>query len=208
MEGIVFLIGAPGSGKGTLGRQLSNDYGLYQLSVGDYLRELSRDEGSHLEQTTRGYLQRGELLPNEIILTLLRQKVQDEIAKGHFHFLIDGFPRDLSQALDFEKTVGSPNLSIVLHCPKDVAKERFLSRNLPGRVDDDAETFEKRFNEFAEKQPKILDHYRTLGITEEIDSSTETKITYGVLKAALEKNNTWVMTCRAEGAPKRLADNG
>ncbi|PGH17527.1 hypothetical protein AJ79_01127 [Helicocarpus griseus UAMH5409] len=132
--------------RGRFGRRLSDDYSIYHLSVGDYLRQLDRDQGPNIDQDIRDRLQQGELLPTKTILALLGQKIQTEMDSGHSHFLID---------------IGRPKLCIVLHCPEDAAKERFLGRPIPDRSDRKAEMFEKRFDEFAKKQPAILDHYRT-----------------------------------------------
>jgi adenylate kinase family enzyme len=103
--------GAPGSGKGTLGRKLSDDYNLYHLSVGDYMREVSRDTLSDEREIIQDYLQQAKLLPSAIILPLLRGKIEEEQKRGHENFLIDGFPREISQALDFEKLVNISFLS-------------------------------------------------------------------------------------------------
>lgn len=94
--------GAPGSGKGTLGKRLAWDYGMYHLSVGDHLRESSA--GKQLDESQQDYLKRGALMPNDTIISLIQRKLDAEVAHGHRSFLVDGFPRVLSQAISFEQT--------------------------------------------------------------------------------------------------------
>ena len=64
--------------------------------------------------------------------------------------------------------IGSPVLVIFIQCPRETARQRFLSRRLPDRVDDDATLFEKRFDEFDKMNPTIVNHYRAGGILEEV----------------------------------------
>jgi adenylate kinase family enzyme len=64
--------------------------------------------------------------------------------------------------------VGTPVLVISIRCPKEIAKQRYLNRRLPDRLGDDAEMFEKRFDEFDVNNPAIVDHYRAAGTLEEV----------------------------------------
>ena len=105
--GLNEAVGAPGSGKGTICHKLSQDYEFCHLSVGDYMRELSRDSTSSDRETIQDYLQQGRLLPTRVILPILHKKIEEEKEKGYRHFLIDGFPRQIAQGVDFEKQVRS-----------------------------------------------------------------------------------------------------
>lgn len=105
--GLNEAVGAPGSGKGTLCHKLSQDYGFFHLSVGDYMRELSQDSTFDEQGIIQEYLRQGELLPTQVILPILCKKVQEEKEKGYHHFLVDGFPRQLAQGVEFEKQVRS-----------------------------------------------------------------------------------------------------
>lgn len=173
------VVGAPGSGKGTLGHRLSNDYHLYHLSVGDHIGELSRDMTFTHRDVVQGYLQQGDLLPTELILNILRRKIESEKERGYRRFLIDGFPRQIEQGIEFEKEVknllsesefaakieqvGNPALVIFVQCPKKTAQQRFLNRRLPDRHNDNEMMFKKRFDEFEEKNPPIVSHYYSAG---------------------------------------------
>jgi len=105
--GLNEAVGAPGSGKGTICHKLSQDYGFFHLSVGDYMRELSQGSTFDDQEIIRDNLRQGSLLPTRVILPILHKKVEEEKEKGYHHFLIDGFPRQLAQGVEFEKQVRS-----------------------------------------------------------------------------------------------------
>lgn len=94
-------LGAPGSGKGTLCRRLADECGFRHLSVGDLLRRLVST--SSASELVTDYLQRGEALPGDILVPVLKEQV-DELGDGR-PTLLDGFPRRLDQTSYFEKTV-------------------------------------------------------------------------------------------------------
>lgn len=98
---------APGSGKGMICHRLSQGYGFCYLSVSDYMREPSLNSTSNDRETIQDHLQQGRLLPTEIILPILQKKLEDEKKDGAHRFLIDGFPRQLAQRVEFEKQVRS-----------------------------------------------------------------------------------------------------
>jgi adenylate kinase family enzyme len=104
-------IGAPGSGKGTLCCLLAQDYDFYHLSVGDYMRGECLDPDSCDGEVIKDHLQRGELVPTEVILPMLRKKIEDERKKGYERFLIDGFPREVKQGVEFETMVTTAHAS-------------------------------------------------------------------------------------------------
>ncbi|KAI1977330.1 hypothetical protein LOZ51_006224 [Ophidiomyces ophidiicola] len=188
---IIFLIGAPGSGKGTLGRRLCEQYGMYHFSVGDYMTDLRRSPGSYAEVIQEA-IQTATLLPGNIIIPMLQRKLEKEEREGGYRVIvIDGFPREVDQAVSFEEQIGKPALAIYLNCPKDEAKRRYLSRNLPGRIEDTTDMFEKRYAEYDKNNTPILERYRQTGILEEVDSSTETQESYQTLLDVLSRNAVW-----------------
>lgn len=94
--------GAPASGKGTLCKRLSEEFGMYHLSVGDFLRQKRKEKGQELIES---YLSRSELLPGDVLIPLLQEKIEHETQNGAAKFLIDGFPRSLEQLKEFREQV-------------------------------------------------------------------------------------------------------
>ncbi|KAI1458206.1 P-loop containing nucleoside triphosphate hydrolase protein [Annulohypoxylon moriforme] len=163
---IIFVIGPPGSGKGTLcsltvdGLYESGDGNYYHLSVGDYLRELCETgrPGPRIS-IVRKHLLKDELLPAKTIIRLLDDKI-DETINGDdtaIAILVDGFPRNIETALAFEEQIAKPAKVIVLECTRDTAQSRYLKR---GREkSDNEERFKRRYDEYVENMKAIREHY-------------------------------------------------
>ncbi|MGB0440549.1 MAG: adenylate kinase, partial [Paracoccaceae bacterium] len=90
----IILLGPPGAGKGTQARMLVEERGMVQLSTGDMLRE-AKDSGTEMGKLVAGVMARGELVTDEIVIGLIREKLEGSTASG---FIFDGFPRTLAQA--------------------------------------------------------------------------------------------------------------
>lgn len=91
----IILLGAPGAGKGTQAAYLREAWGLAHISTGDILRAEVR-EGSELGQTARGYMERGELVPDDLIIRMMEERLK---LLGHAQgYILDGFPRTVAQA--------------------------------------------------------------------------------------------------------------
>lgn len=100
-------IGAPGSGKGTLCKKLSHDYGFQHLSVGDMLRQ--RVSVSGLDAETTALVQKGELVPTHTMIGILQDHIDHHVPDSPRVIMVDGFPRRLDQALAAEKQVRAPD---------------------------------------------------------------------------------------------------
>ena len=100
---IIFIVGGPGSGKGTQCEKIVAKYGYTHLSSGDLLRA-EVQSGSDLAKQLNELMQQGKLVPNELVLEMIKKAMLEKVAtsKG---FLIDGFPRELNQGLQFDKEV-------------------------------------------------------------------------------------------------------
>jgi adenylate kinase len=125
----VILLGPPGAGKGTQAQRIAQRYHLPHLSTGDMFRE-NIQGGTELGRKAKPLLERGELVPDEIVLSMVEQRIdQPDCAKG---FVFDGFPRTLRQADDLERICKQHNLgcTIVLHM---VVDPHLLMRRLTGR---------------------------------------------------------------------------
>jgi len=130
----LLLLGAPGAGKGTQGALIAERYGIPKISTGDLLREAVR-EGTPLGQKAKSYMDAGELVPDEVMLGLIREVLTGDGGRGaqvERGFILDGFPRTLRQAEGLDRlldAIGRPlDAVIVVSVPDDV-----LIRRLSGR---------------------------------------------------------------------------
>ena len=116
---LIFL-GPPGAGKGTQAEKISELYGIAHISTGDMLRSQMR-EGTPLGAEAKGYIDRGELVPDELIVAMVAERIKEEdCANG---FLLDGFPRTVSQA---EALNGISDIDMVIDIA--VPAERLMER--------------------------------------------------------------------------------
>jgi len=161
----VLLLGLQGSGKGTQAKRIASEYGLAHISTGDMLRS-AIGAGSELGQRVQPILDRGELVPDDLMIELIRQRLQSLGAEQGF--VLDGFPRTMpqSEALDsMLAEIGRP-LSVVfeLQVPDEVAVERLYRRaQEEGRADDTAEAIGKRIDLYHQQTAPLVAHYRLAG---------------------------------------------
>lgn len=160
---VVYILGGPGSGKGTQSVHLVQDYGFKHLSAGDLLREEQNREGSEYGQMIKDYIKNGQIVPMEVTVNLLKNAMKAELDSSKTEkprFLIDGFPRKLDQAVFFEQTVCPSAFTIFLDCPEDVMQKRLLNRGkTSGRADDNEESIKKRFKVFVETSMPVVDMF-------------------------------------------------
>lgn len=161
---VVYILGGPGSGKGTQSAHLVQDYGFIHLSAGDLLRAEQEREDSEYGQLIKDYIKDGKIVPMEVTVKLLENAMHAKLSHGRGRFLIDGFPRKLDQAAFFESTVCHSTCTLFLDCPEDVMKERLLNRGkTSGRIDDNIESIQKRFKTFVETSMAVVDHFEKEG---------------------------------------------
>ena len=186
---VVYILGGPGSGKGTQSAHLVQDYGFKHLSAGDLLREEQDREGSEYGQMIKDYIKDGQIVPMEVTVTLLKNAIQAEIdrtKKEKSRFLVDGFPRKMDQAVFFEQTVCPSAYTIFLDCPEDVMQERLLNRGkTSGRADDNEESIKKRFKTFVETSMPVVTHFEKEGKVISIRADTSEGVVYQHLNEAL-----------------------
>ncbi len=125
----IILLGAPGAGKGTVAKLLSEFDGSVQISTGDILRAAVR-EGSPLGQQAKAFMDRGDLVPDALIMRLMEERLQqDDAAQG---FILDGFPRTIAQAEELKELLKRVNMVldfvVNLDVPKDVILDRLTTR--------------------------------------------------------------------------------
>jgi len=169
----IILLGAPGSGKGTQGPILAEHFGSTHVSTGELLRhEIA--EGTELGQRVRGYVQAGELVPDEIVFALLSEPIAAVAASGGY--VLDGFPRSLHQAEEAyaraELAGVTADAVVNLSAPDDVVRERLGMRAAYGRADDgDRDVIERRLRIYHSETEPLLDFYRSRGLLVTVDAT-------------------------------------
>ena len=163
-----FLIfGPPGSGKGTQSVRLAEKFNLTHLSTGDMLRaEIA--SGTELGKKMSAIMSRGELVPDEVVVEMIANKVDS--AKNTAGFLFDGFPRTVAQTVTLEEMLNKRGMRIdtmlVLDVDHDELVKRLIARaEISGRADDkDPAVIENRIDVYKEKTEPIIDYCRNKGI--------------------------------------------
>jgi adenylate kinase len=192
------LLGGPGAGKGTQAERLSENLDIPQVSTGDLFRENLRNETS-LGLLAKGYMERGELVPDEVTVAMVRERLaRPDAARGA---ILDGFPRTIAQAEALDallaelgsKLAAAPYIKV----PEDILLARLAGRRTckvcgamyhdlfsppqkPGvcdrcggelyqRPDDTPETQEHRIEVYFEQTAPLIDYYRGKGLLIEVD---------------------------------------
>ena len=182
----VLLIGPPGSGKGTQGERLADRLGIEHLAAGDLLRA-EVEKGTPLGQRVADMMQRGELVPDAVIISLLMPRVL--AANDGNGYLLDGFPRSVEQAVEARKLAelasAAPDAVIYLDAPREELVRRILARaEVEGRADDNPETVENRLRVFDEATRPLIDYYRGRGLLQVVNADQdEDDVTADILKA-------------------------
>ena len=217
---IVLLLGAPGSGKGTQGRRLSEHFHVPYLASGDLFRRLI-DQGAPLGEQVRQFVERGLYVPDDVTVPAVMAEL-DNLRKewDTFGVVLDGFPRTRAQAEALDEALRADGECVervlFLFVPKEVLIARLAGRwtcrnchatynvathspRTPGvcdrcgsvlvqRVDDSAETVERRLNVYLESTVPLVAYYRSKGRLEEIDGNRpEREVTAALIGAARRK---------------------
>jgi adenylate kinase len=124
----IVLLGAPGAGKGTQCKNIVNRYDLVHLSSGDILRQ-ERAAGTELGKKAQSYMDSGALVPDEIIIEMMKKAIEKAPAPG---FVLDGFPRTVNQAQELDKALSAAGLEIDAVLNLEIDDEIVMSR-LTGR---------------------------------------------------------------------------
>ncbi|ORY05319.1 UMP-CMP kinase [Basidiobolus meristosporus CBS 931.73] len=163
---VIFVLGGPGAGKGTQSARLVKDFGFVHLSAGDLLREEASRPGSEFHDLINNYIKEGKIVPHEVTIALLRNAMK---ASGSKRFLVDGFPRAMDQALEFEKSVCECKFVLYFECPTEEMEKRLLKRGeSSGRTDDNIESIRKRFDTFKNTSFPVIEHYDNLGKVQKV----------------------------------------
>jgi adenylate kinase len=163
---LVFL-GKQGAGKGTQGERVAVHYGIQHLSTGQLFRD-SAEAGVKAGMEAKEYMDRGELVPDDIVVDVVEERFQNPAEVQH-GFVLDGFPRTEIQAGELDRILG-PNhpLDVVLDLdvPKRLCIERLLGR---GREDDTEESIGRRLELYEQETKPLIDLYALRGLLVQVD---------------------------------------
>tara|TARA_B100001939_G_scaffold2019_1_gene1905 strand:- start:442 stop:1029 length:588 start_codon:yes stop_codon:yes gene_type:complete len=158
----LILFGKPGSGKGTQASLIKNKYNLVHISTGDVFRK-NMSNKTDLGMLAKGYMEKGELVPDEVTVNMLKEELEDHLpCEG---FIFDGFPRTSYQAEKLDALLTKYSLNIHLTIALDVDNETLIKRLLNrgksgGRADDQSEDkINKRLQEYDKKTKPLIEFY-------------------------------------------------
>jgi adenylate kinase len=210
----LILLGPPGAGKGTQAEKLQQDFSLLYLATGAILRGAVED-GTPLGQEAKGYMDRGELVPDEVIVGVIVDRLgEDDAADG---FLMDGFPRTIAQAEALEAALGEAGraltAALLIDVPDEVAVRRISGRRmcqkaghvyhvdsnrpkhdnvcdidgsrLIQRDDDNEETVRRRLDVYRDQTAPLIDYYEERGLLKRFDGERSPTEVHDHIRATL-----------------------
>ena len=162
----IILFGPPGAGKGTQAEFLRDNYNLHHISTGDMLRSAIKD-GTPLGLEAKKFVESGGLVPDEVIIGLVREVLIKDKAEGR-GFLLDGFPRTLAQAEALDALFTELGISdvrvVMLEAPEEELLQRMIKRGKDsGRADDTEETIRHRFKVYQDQTSPVRAYYERTG---------------------------------------------
>ncbi|OQR68957.1 hypothetical protein BIW11_01927 [Tropilaelaps mercedesae] len=174
---VVFVLGPPGSGKGTQCEKIVEKFKFVHLSAGDLLRAERNTPGSEYGELIEGHIRNGTIVPVEITCSLIEKAMKES---GQNRFLIDGFPRNQNNLDGWQKEMGDKAevlFVLFLNCSEEVATGRCLGRGQAGsgRVDDNLESLKKRFQTYQNDTMPIIKHYEAINLVRKFDTNCNDK---------------------------------
>lgn len=169
----IVIFGAPGSGKGTQSEILIRNRGLFHISTGDVLRDNIR-RGTELGATAKAYIEQGQLIPDELMVSILADVLDANREAAAQGVIFDGFPRTIAQAEALEDMLGERGTSVTLVLGLEVPEEELINRilergRLTGRSDDNLETVKKRLDVYHNQTSPLKDFYNERGLYRAIE---------------------------------------
>ena len=211
------MLGAPGAGKGTQAIKIADKYVIPHISTGDIFRANIKG-GTELGQKAKSYIDKGELVPDEVTIGMLLDRIaQDDCKNG---YVLDGFPRTIPQAesltealksqgdrIDFALNIDVPDEAIIKRmsgrraCPKCGATYHIVyaapktenicdkcGTELIIRSDDKPETVKDRLNVYHQQTEPLIAYYKTAGVLREVDGTQELPKVFEDVVAILSEN--------------------
>lgn len=204
----IVLLGAPGAGKGTQAQKLVAEFGFAHISTGDLLRAAIK-EGSKLGKKAKGYMDAGQLVPDGLVVDLVKERLAaDDAQKG---FILDGFPRNAAQAVTLDSELASMertlDAALLVSVEPSVIVERLSSRRtcrscgytapagvdtcprcsgeMYQRDDDKPETIQHRLDVYETQTAPLVEYYKGHSILKEVDGDRPVDEVYADVKALL-----------------------
>ncbi|MGN0075570.1 MAG: adenylate kinase [Parafannyhessea sp.] len=204
----IVLLGAPGAGKGTQAQKLVEDFGVAHISTGDLLRAAVKAQ-SKLGVEAKGYMDAGKLVPDRLVIDLVKERLdQDDAKRG---FILDGFPRNTAQAEVLDRELDAMGISLDAALLVDVAPEVIINRlssrrtcrscgytagagvdvcprcggEMYQRDDDKPETIKKRLDTYREQTEPLVDYYGKKGLLKKVDGDRPVDDVYADVKVLL-----------------------
>lgn len=210
----IVMLGAPGAGKGTQAKMISEKYGIPHISTGDIFRANIK-ENTDLGKKAKEYMDKGLLVPDELVVDLVVDRLAQDDAKTGY--VLDGFPRTIPQAealdealakigekLDYAIDVDVPDENIInrmsgrracvscggtYHIKYNPTKKEGICDACGGelilRDDDKPETVKKRLNVYHEQTQPLIDYYTKAGILKEVDGTVDLEAVFQAITAIL-----------------------
>ena len=213
----VVLLGLPGAGKGTQADRLAAHTGVPKISTGDIFRQAIRDQ-TPLGRQAQAYLERGELVPDEVTVGVVLERLQAPDCRDGF--VLDGFPRNLTQARRLDEALAGLgqrlDAAVYLSVPEEVAVRRITSRRVctgcgatyraqelgpdgrcprcggtvAQRPDDREEVVRQRLRVYESETRPLLEYYRTRGIRVDLDGTGTVEEVFGALLQTLRRKGS------------------
>jgi adenylate kinase len=182
------MLSPPGAGKGTQSDRIAARYGVPHISSGEIFREETARQ-TPLGKQLRGFLERGDLVPDDLVLSLIRDRVV-AASQGSGGYVLDGFPRNLAQAeaaaeIGRETNTGAQAV-VYLDAPADVLITRLAGRG-EDRADDSAEVARHRLEVYAEHTQPLVDYFAARGILVKVDAAASVDAVSEQIFSALDR---------------------
>lgn len=203
----IIMLGAPGAGKGTQAKMISEKYDIPHISTGDIFRANIKN-GTELGKKAKSYMDQGLLVPDELVCDLVVDRVKQEDCKNGY--ILDGFPRTIPQAESLDEALGQMGESLDYAINVDVPDEHIVNRmsgrracvgcgatyhmvyaptkkegvcdvcgaELILRDDDKPETVQKRLSVYHEQTQPLIDYYKGKGILKDVDGTKDMDVVF------------------------------